>query len=142
MTTEALEAAKKEAVWAIQKWSGKMTAEELADAIFSSPSFSDLVKDRSALSHGEPVAWQWRSRIKGGAWDAWERGRYNGEVPPFMDVEERPLYATPPATDKGEQLSAYIGQLKNALIGLQCGDTKAKVADILRTIINNMESGL
>lgn len=32
---------------------------------------------------------QWRSRIKGGPWDAWENGRYGQEVPPFMDVEER-----------------------------------------------------
>lgn len=46
---------------------------------------------------GEPVAWQWRSRIKGGAWDAWESGRYGQEIPPFMEVEEGPLYAAPPA---------------------------------------------
>lgn len=44
-----------------------------------------------------PIAWQWRSRLKGGAWDAWERGRYNAEVPPFAEVEERALYAHPPA---------------------------------------------
>lgn len=35
--------------------------------------------------------WQWRSRIKGGAWDAWENGRYGQQAPPFMDVEERQL---------------------------------------------------
>lgn len=40
-----------------------------------------------------PVAWQWRSRFKGAAWDAWENGRYGEPIPPFMDVEERPLYA-------------------------------------------------
>jgi hypothetical protein len=46
---------------------------------------------------GEPVAWQWRSRIKGGAWDAWENGRNDSEPAPFMDVENRALYTAPPA---------------------------------------------
>ncbi|MEA9605756.1 hypothetical protein QY702_04640 [Xanthomonas campestris pv. plantaginis] len=45
----------------------------------------------------EPVAWQWRSRVKGGAWDAWENGRYGSELAPFMEVEHRALYAAPPA---------------------------------------------
>ncbi len=40
--------------------------------------------------------WRWRSRVKGGAWDAWEQGRYGGEVPPFMEVEEQ--YALLPAS--------------------------------------------
>ena len=45
---------------------------------------------------GEAVAWQWRSRIKGGAWDAWEMGRFRPDYPPpFMEVEERPLYTHP-----------------------------------------------
>lgn len=52
-----------------------------------------------ALGGGEvavPVAWQWRSRIRGGAWDAWENGRYGEfELAPFMEIEERPLYARP-----------------------------------------------
>lgn len=52
----------------------------------------------------EPVAWQWRSRIKGGAWDSWEngRGRHGHDIPPFMDVEERPLYAHPPRSLSNE----------------------------------------
>ncbi|MGQ5356469.1 hypothetical protein ACULML_17640 [Xanthomonas arboricola pv. corylina] len=45
----------------------------------------------------EPVAWQWRSRIKGGAWDAWENGRYDSEPAPFMDVEHRVRPAAQPA---------------------------------------------
>ncbi|MBO9766468.1 MULTISPECIES: hypothetical protein [Xanthomonas] len=45
----------------------------------------------------EPVAWQWRSRITGGAWDTWENGRYCSEPAPFMDVEHRALYTAPPA---------------------------------------------
>jgi len=53
-------------------------------------------RTRAAVTVAEPVAWQWRSRINGGAWDAWENGRYRQQVPPFMEVEERPLYAAPP----------------------------------------------
>ncbi|CAD7379503.1 hypothetical protein X12_001576 [Xanthomonas arboricola] len=45
----------------------------------------------------EPVAWQWRSRVKGGAWDAWENGRYGSEPAPFMEVQHRALYTAPPA---------------------------------------------
>jgi hypothetical protein len=56
-----------------------------------------LAMDRRAEVVGEPVAHQWRSRIKGGAWDAWENGRYGQTPPPFMEIEERPLYASPPA---------------------------------------------
>jgi len=52
---------------------------------------------------GEPVAWQWRSRIKGGAWDAWENGRYDFQPAPFMDVEHRALYAAPPAAAHGDE---------------------------------------
>lgn len=46
----------------------------------------------------QAAAWQWRSRIKGGAWDAWENGRYGQEIPPFLDIEEREITpATPSA---------------------------------------------
>lgn len=45
----------------------------------------------------EPVAWQWRSRVKGGAWDAWENGRYGSEPAPFMEVEHRVVCTAPPA---------------------------------------------
>ena len=55
----------------------------------------------------EPVAWQWRTRIKGGAWDAWENGRFGQPVPPFMDVEERPLYARPPLRE-GEDSAEVV----------------------------------
>ncbi|HJE71442.1 hypothetical protein [Pseudomonas oryzihabitans] len=65
------------------------------------------VEGRAALATqpaaGEPVAWQWRSRIKGGAWDAWENGRYDFEPAPFMDVEHRGLYAAPPAAAHGDE---------------------------------------
>lgn len=54
-------------------------------------------------AQGEPVAWQWRSRIKGGAWDARENGRYDFEPAPFMDVEHRGLYAAPPAAAHGDE---------------------------------------
>lgn len=39
----------------------------------------------------KPAKYQWRSRIKGGAWDAWENGRFGQEVPPFIEVEERKI---------------------------------------------------
>lgn len=46
--------------------------------------------------------WQWRSRIKGGAWDAWENGRYGQPVPPFMEVEERATFALAAITEAGQ----------------------------------------
>lgn len=70
----------------------------------SSPILVALEASRSPVSQkeAEPVAWRWRSRIKGGAWDAWESGRYGRVVPPFMEVEERALYASPaPAGEPG-----------------------------------------
>ena len=58
-----------------------------------------------------PVMWQWRSRLKGGAWDAWERGRFNQEVPPFAEVEERALY-TRPIADLRAKLDRAGGAFK------------------------------
>lgn len=66
--------------------------QELADVMRS---LAESICPRAARG---PVLWQWRSRIRGGAWDAWERGRYPGPVAPFMDIEERPLYAHPAPT--------------------------------------------
>ena len=48
------------------------------------------------VSEPEPVAWQWRTRIKGGFWDAWESGKFGQECPPFMEYEERALFTSPP----------------------------------------------
>ena len=84
----------------------------------------------AALSEAEqqPVAaWQWRSRIKGGEWDAWERGRYNQEVPPFMEVEERPLYAHPPSKREAGEAAAPVRDLT----GLDEA-TKQKLREALR----------
>lgn len=50
---------------------------------------------RIAVVPVEATAWQWRSRIKGGSWDAWEQGRFNQEVPPFAEVEERASFTVP-----------------------------------------------
>lgn len=74
---------------------------------------------------GEPVAWQWRSRLKGGAWDAWERGRFNQEVPPFAEVEERPLYAHPSealaaATEAIKELQAHLADRRFVRCGDEC----------------------
>lgn len=63
-------------------------------------------------AQGEPVAWQWRSRIKGGAWEAWENGRYKFEPAPFMDVEHRALYAAPPAAALGDEADRDEAQLQ------------------------------
>lgn len=53
-----------------------------------------FLEREAALTAAEPAAvWQWRSRIKGGAWDAWENGRYGQEAPPFMEVQERKIAA-------------------------------------------------
>jgi hypothetical protein len=54
-----------------------------------------------AEAGGEPIARRWRSRMKGGAWDAWEQGRYGGEIPPFMDVEEQFALAKPASEPAG-----------------------------------------
>lgn len=56
--------------------------------------------------------WQWRSRIKGGAWDAWEQGRFGQEVPPFMEVEERPV----PEPEADWRTRAL--ELESVLVGL------------------------
>jgi hypothetical protein len=55
----------------------------------------------SAVTSAKPVMWEWRSRFKGGTWDAWESGRYGGEAPPGMEVEERtiPAPTTSPEPD-------------------------------------------
>jgi hypothetical protein len=65
----------------------------------------DRLSSLAATDGAGPADWQWRSRIKGGAWDAWERGRFSQEVPPFMEVQERPLYAAPPAPEVKEAKS-------------------------------------
>ena len=53
--------------------------------------------------------WKWRSRIKGGAWDAWENGRFGGPPPPFADVEEVPyILATPGALAASPEVQALI----------------------------------
>lgn len=74
----------------------------------------------SAIPQPEPVAWQWRTRIKGGAWDAWENGRYRQQCPPFREVDERALYASPPSyealRDENYCQTAYkIAKLEEAL---------------------------
>ena len=61
----------------------------------------DLLEDiRSGAVRLVPVEatrWQWRSRLKGGAWDAWEEGRFGQEIPPFAEVEERAVFTVSPA---------------------------------------------
>lgn len=83
-----------------------MISEKMIEAFEAS--FSKHIDRKEAVKAGltaalsamdaEPVAHQWRTRIKGGAWDAWENGKYRQECPPFMEVEERPLFATPQAS--------------------------------------------
>jgi hypothetical protein len=71
-------------------------------------------KQTAALLNEQPAAKQWRARIKGGAWDAWENGRYGQEVPPFMEVEERDLYPASALTslmEENERLKEENGQL-------------------------------
>lgn len=46
----------------------------------------------------EATQWQWRIRLRGGAWDAWEQGRFGQEIPPFADVEERAVFTVSPAS--------------------------------------------
>jgi hypothetical protein len=75
---------------------GKLLYLNHADQWQECPNFIRAALADAAAADGEPVAWQWRSRIKGGAWDSWETGRYGQQVPPFMDVQERALYAHPP----------------------------------------------
>lgn len=62
----------------------------------------------SATEAACPAAWQWRSRIKGGAWDAWESGRFGGPAPPFMDIEERriPAPTLRPVSDEDVEKAA------------------------------------
>ncbi|MCC4613615.1 hypothetical protein LL963_16210 [Xanthomonas campestris pv. esculenti] len=68
----------------------------------------------------EPVAWQWRSRIKDGAWDAWENGRYDSEPAPFMDVEHRALYTDPPApAAEDRELAAWRELADHVRTGVQ-----------------------
>jgi hypothetical protein len=83
----------------------------------------------------EPAAWQWRSRIKGGAWDAWENGRYGQQVPPFMDAEERPLYAHPPRSalvnaDVVERLTEALKTAAQELDRISCVPTVTETTDI------------
>ena len=82
---------------------------------------------RSQAGVSEAVDWQWRSRIKGGAWDAWERGRFGQEIPPFMEVEERPLFAR---TDPIEVTDAMIERIARAFAAERYGDSSA--FDVLR----------
>lgn len=66
----------------------------------------------------KPVAWQWRWRMKGGAWDAWERGRFGSDAPPFMDVEERGLYSASTVealTAERDALLSRVESLEKAL---------------------------
>lgn len=87
----------REALHALYEWYDRDGSVGGASMVFEEHRAS-LASDASPS--GEPVAWQWRSRIKGGVWDAWEYGRHGAEVPPFMDVEERTLYTTPPAPNE------------------------------------------
>lgn len=65
------------------------------------------------------VKWQWRSRIKGGAWDAWEQGRFGQEVPPFMEVEERrALSPAPPVPNPEAEWRTRALELESVLVGL------------------------
>ncbi|MBN9459003.1 MAG: hypothetical protein J0I54_20415 [Bosea sp.] len=48
-----------------------------------------MTSPAEALPSQTSGAWEWRSRVKGGAWDAWEQGRFGQEIPPFADVQER-----------------------------------------------------
>lgn len=59
---------------------------------------SQLASETHRHVKGEPDAWRWRSRIKGGGWDAWENGRYAQNAPLGMEVEEQALYAGIPFT--------------------------------------------
>ena len=58
----------------------------------------DIKAGRLVVVPVEATRWQWRSRIKGGEWDAWEQGRFGQEIPPFAEVEERAIYTGSPAT--------------------------------------------
>jgi predicted nuclease with TOPRIM domain len=61
----------------------------------------------------EPVAKQWRARVKGGAWDAWENGLYGQEVPPFMEIEERDLYPASALTALQEESARLQNEWDN-----------------------------
>lgn len=78
---------------------------------------------------GAPAAWQWRRRIKGGAWDAWENGRYDFEPAPFMDVEHRALYAAPPAAAHGDDVVAVVGTVPDGS-GFKSLDFKVELQDL------------
>lgn len=61
----------------------------------------------------EATQWQWRSRLKGSAWDAWEQGRFGQEIPPFAEVEKRAVFTVSPASpDHTPDLLALIEGLK------------------------------
>lgn len=61
---------------------GQAATRHYAAMLAAAPSPAALLSQTSG-------AWEWRSRLKGGAWDAWEQGRFGQEIPPFADVQER-----------------------------------------------------
>lgn len=72
---------------------------------------SALSPAATPVSEAGPVAWRWRSRMKGGQWDAWEQGRYGAEVPPFMEVEEQYALAKPASSPAGGDVHWTIESL-------------------------------
>lgn len=93
---------------------GEMTAQEMRAAQAVLGWVRATIYALPPAPHGGaeavPVDYHWRSRIKGGAWDAWERGRAPKHQAPFMDFEERPLYAHPPLSPPQEQEAAPKGE--------------------------------
>jgi hypothetical protein len=76
---------------ALEAVSNRHSKGELVNLVNFLMSRNAAAEARVAVLKG--AQWQWRSKIKGGAWDAWENGRYGQPVPPFMEIEERATFA-------------------------------------------------
>ena len=87
----------------------------------------------------EPVAWQWRSRIKGGAWYAWENGLYGAPIPTFLEIEERPLYTRPqPAKEVVEALAKAREALEIIAGKRQCVDNLMSNVDVANAALASL----